>query len=413
MNNNEQNCRERVLALVTRIVTECPKRQPTSQDEKRATEIIAEEFNQQGLQVERHHFKFNDNLYANIALHFGLGAIASILALWVPLLSFLIHLTVGVSYTADSTRKGYLLRRLLPFKPAQNILGILPASERLRTRIVVGGHVDAAFTGLLFNPKLVQHLSGGQLPNGLGFLRHSMALCTLSMFALAAVDVLLMLVGEHWTLQALLLGFSIPTVLAFAATMEIVIRNQIVPGANDNLSAIAALPELARRLKDKKPGDVELVFLASSCEEASMGGADALARDVEGKWQRSNTVFIALDGLGNGDLCYLNPEGEVIGRPVPSWLKAKVDQTCEKLGCQPVTAFDPPVGGTDAAAFLARGYDAISLVCIDKRFGAPRHYHQLSDTPANLDMDIVVQSIVFTESFIENLINNDAHDPQS
>ena len=68
------NERDYVLELITRVVRECPRRQPTSDDERRASFIFKDEFERLGLATDVQGFEFNDNLYANLALHFGLGS---------------------------------------------------------------------------------------------------------------------------------------------------------------------------------------------------------------------------------------------------------------------------------------------------------------------------------------------------
>ena len=187
--------------------------------------------------------------------------------------------------------------------------------------------------------------------------------------------------------------------------MEAVLRNEIVPGANDNLSGTAALPILAKRLAKSKPADVELVFGVTGCEEASLGGADALARDMEGVWDKSKTVILGLDTLTNGELQYVEIEGEVTPMPIPAWLKDTLDHTAaSEPRFNPVKGFEIPVGGTDVAAFLAHGWEGVCLTALDPELGAPRHYHLPSDTPENLDLDQLMLSIDFAEQLIREIM---------
>ena len=67
--------------VIERIIDECPRRQPTSDDERRAQELIAEHYEALGLETSWHHFRFNDNLYANLALHAGV-ALAGMISAW-------------------------------------------------------------------------------------------------------------------------------------------------------------------------------------------------------------------------------------------------------------------------------------------------------------------------------------------
>lgn len=394
-----------VKELITRIVDQCPRRKPTSQDERRAHLMLKDEFENVGLQTHEEAFRFNENLYANMALHFGLGTLGTIVSGIAPALGLLLHTTAATSYWAESTRRAYILRRCFPWKPSQNLLGVLPAKGEPDLRIVIMGHADAAFTGLLFNPEIVKRFSG-DLPPKLQFIKRSLALATRTQAALAGFDLLRCVFGPLTLplrpLEALL---TVPSALAFLLNLEVVLRNEIVPGANDNLSGCAALPVLAQRLAARKPDNVELVFVVTGCEEASLGGGDALACAKEGVWDKSKTVVIGLDGLTNGELKYLSVEGEVVATPIAHWLRELVDETAaSETRFAQVTPFEVPVGGTDVAAFLAHDYEGVALVCVDPEPGSPRHYHLPADTPENLDMEQLMLSIDFAEKLVEQII---------
>ncbi|NLH49752.1 MAG: M28 family peptidase [Myxococcales bacterium] len=402
---NRANEQIYVQKLIERIVAECPERRPTSEDERRAHQIMQAEFERLGLATTEESFKFNENLYANMALHFGLGTLGTMVSALLPLVGLALHAGVGTSYLHDSTRKGYYLRRLFPWKKSQNLLATIPAKGEPALRIVLMGHADAAFTGLLFNPKIVEWFSG-DLPPRLQFLKRSMEVATKAQFALAGFDLLRVFLGPlTWPLLPIEAAISVPGLIAFLLNVEVVLRNQVVPGANDNLSGTVALPILAGRLASRKPENVELVFAVTGCEEASLGGADALAKAKDGQWDKNKTVVIGLDGLTNGELRFTASEGEVVSEPIAPWLRAVLERTARiESRFHEVQAFEIPVGGTDSYAFMRRGFDAASLVCVDPQVGSPLHYHTVNDTPQNLDWEKLMFSIDFTEALVLEII---------
>jgi Peptidase family M28 len=395
-----------ILSLIQRVVDACPERRPASEDEREAQRIFRAEFERLGLKTHEESFWFNQSLYANMALHFGLGSLGTLVSGVAPALGLALHATAGGSYLADSTRRGYFLRRLLPWKPSQNLMATLPAKGEPDLRIVLMGHADAAFTGLLFNPKLVKFAASGELPPKLKFLERSMEVATYSQFVLAGFDALRCALGPlTLPLRPLEALISLPGFLAFLLNMEIVLRDQIVPGANDNLTGCAVLPVLAQRLAASKPDNVELVFAVTGCEEASLGGADALAAAKEGQWAKEKTVIIGLDGLSGGQLRCFDVEGEVIAQPIPRWLRSSVAAT---TAAEPefagITGFQIPVGATDAYAFLVRGYDAVSFGCVDPQIGSPRNYHVMEDTPDKLDANQIMMAVDFTEALVNRIV---------
>ncbi len=398
--------REQVRALITRICRECPRRQPTSEDEARASRIVEEEFRRLGLRVREHTFFFTDNLYKNVLLHAAPAVVGTAISEVAPALALPLHLLPALSYYLESNRKAYLGRRLLPWRPSRNVLGILPAqSSPPRLRLVLCAHVDAAFTGFFFWPEVLR-LVGRKPPLGQKWLHRAVALLVWSQFALAGMDLARMMIGPAaWFLRPLEVLLTVPSLFATAVHLDIVLRNEVVPGANDDLSGVAALVVLAQRLARNRHPDVELVFVATGCEEASLGGGDAIARDFDGEWDKSRTVVLAFDGLGNGQLRYLVEEGEVTARRIPRWLQEVCDETSRS---EPrfagVTGFEVPVGGSDISAFLARGWEGVCLAAVDPAIGAPRHYHMPTDTPDNLNYDEVMDSIDYAERLIQNIV---------
>lgn len=364
---------------------------------------MAEELQELGLETRVEPFKFSDDLYGNVAVHFGLASLGTALSGLTPHLGLALHLLVGFSYYADSTRQGYLLRRLFPFRPSQNVLGLLPAQDEPALRIVMIAHADAGPTGLLYDPRAVTLLTG-RLPKPLRFMERTLAVATWSQFVLAAMELSRIVIGPLGVvIRPLEHIVNLPNLLAALVAGEISLRRHTVPGANDDLSGVAALPILAARLSRTKHPDVELVFVVSGCEEASLGGADALARSMSGTWNRENTVVLGLDSLANGELRYLHPEGEVVETYVPKWLIDVIDGVAEESNVT-ISPYQPPVGGSDIAAFQAHGYDGVCLAGIDAELGTPRHNHQPSDTLENLEIEPLMAAIDFAEQLVEGIV---------
>ncbi|MBI5527745.1 MAG: M28 family peptidase [Deltaproteobacteria bacterium] len=393
--------RQRIASIIGRIIQACPERRSTSAQERRAQEMMAPELSGAGLQCSWHPFTFNDNLHANMALHFGLGVLGTAISGLFPAAGLALHAGAAASYWADGARRGYFLRRLLKFKEAANLVAVAPARGPVRLRLVFIAHADAGFTGWVFDPRVIRGAEGGP-----GILKRPLALATAATGALAGFDALRMVLGPlALPLRPLEWLFTVPAAITCVLNAQIILKDTVVPGANDDLSGVEALPVLARRLLMKVPDGVELSFVVSACEEAFLGGADALAREMEGTWEKDRTVVIALDALTNGDLHFIGVEGEVSSFASPRWLRETAAEVAARMDLPGgLKTIDPPAGGSDAGPFLARGYDALALVCVDPALGAPRHYHQPGDTLENLDMDQLMRSIDFCEALAREII---------
>jgi hypothetical protein len=308
--------------FVARIVEAAPRRMATSEDERRAHELIRAEMEGLGLATEVHRFRWNRSLYANLALHFGLGAIGSLAALRSPGLGLALHAASAISFAADSSRAAFLLRRLFPFGDSQNVLGVRPArnGREPRLRIVLLAHADAAFTGVLFQPEFVARFGakpGARSSSRCGSRRWPWP-------GLAAVDGAQLVFGKA---RGALGG-------AGRADGSAAPRRGLEPGYRGEKPDRprrggrpvrgGGLLLLARRLEGRVPDDVEVVFVATGCEESGLGGAQALARDMRSRWDPATTVVLGLDSLANGDLCYYT-EGEVFPVPLAPWLQGTLD----------------------------------------------------------------------------------------
>jgi hypothetical protein len=338
-----------------------------------------------------------------MTLHFGLAVLGTLLFGWSPAVALALHLLAAVSYALDATRRGYLLRRLLPSVRSRNLLAVRQAVGQRRLRLVLVGHIDAAFTGTAFHPAVIRAGTKESRWRALRFLRKSMLVAVGATLLAALLDVLALVVGPAPWLWALLALMSLPAFLVFAGNLEIVLRNQVVPGACDNLTGCAAVAVLAERLRDFRPDDLELVYVVTGAEEAGTGGASALARAMASSWEPGETVVLGLDTLSNGELRLLQ-EGEMLPEPLPAWLAALVtDVAASAPRWGAVPTYQIPSGATDALPFLRRGYDAACLGCIDPEIGAPRHYHRLTDTPDNVDLAQLALSIDFAEALVRAL----------
>src|SRR5690349_15549415 len=101
-----------VHEMVRDILEEAPVRRPTSEDERRAHLFVERAYRAAGIEAQLEGFAFNENLYATIALHFGLAVAGSIVGDRRPGLAFALHALSAGSYALDSSRKAFVLRRL-------------------------------------------------------------------------------------------------------------------------------------------------------------------------------------------------------------------------------------------------------------------------------------------------------------
>jgi hypothetical protein len=393
-------------ALLVEILERFPARRAGSAAERGAQDRLAEELEAAGGGARWHSFRWPPHLYAGLAMHFGLGVAGAAVAKRSPGVALAMQAAAAASLVAELSRKGLVLRRALGAVGSQNLLVTFRAPGAGDTeperRLVLLAHADSAYTGTIFHPEVLR-ASLRPLPRPLAFLQKQLRLPTACLGGLAALSAARLAGARGAWLDVATALLALPPAVVFALNLEVVLRDQVVPGAADNMSGCVTVVELCRRLAPKLPAGTELVAAITGSEEAGTGGAFCLARDMQASWARERTTVLAIDTMTNGDLFYLE-EGELGRVPVPERLAAAIDATSAEDGMPRVRKYVIPAGATDARPFLARGYDAVGLTSIDPAIGAPRHYHRPSDTAENVDPAELRRSIDFAERLCLRLL---------
>lgn len=369
-----------------------------SDTERMAHEKLAHDIRALGVSdVELLKFRHNRSLYANMALHFLIAALASVALLCgVPAWACaLVHVGVVMSYWLESNKKARVLRHIFPWHNSQNMVATSRARGTMKRRLVVVSHIDAAFTGLIFHPTMIKQALKPPPFEFLMFMRKSMLVATASVLILVGLDLIAFtgVLGSLW-FRCLVIAATIPALLTALFNGQVVFKNTVVPGANDNLTGCFALLYLASRLLDSQPDDVELVFVATGCEEAGTGGAWALSEQMRDVWSTEHTTVLGVDTLCGGELHYFE-EGELLSMDVPAPLESLVHDELPEVKKYPI-----PSGATDALPFLVRGYNAMTFGCVDPDIGAPRNYHYPTDDVAHLEEEQLAISLEQIQRFI-------------
>ena len=173
----------------------------------------------------------------------------------------------------------------------------------------------------------------------------------------------------------------------------------IIPGANDNASAVAVMMGVAKALKDY---DIRLkrsvVFLAFGSEEQGIVGAKTYLGDP--LFDLDKTVLLNMDGVGVGHRI-----GVTAGLDFPKLYRAVEESNKAYIHRQLSPNSFPNLGRPrlDAARFLSAGVPSLSFYT----FGSKSFYHVPQD---NLDiikpeiMEDMAQLLLLT---VEKLANQD------
>jgi len=261
---------------------------------------------------------------------------------------------------------------VLPRAESTNVHGtVAPAGERRRT-VLFAGHHDSAFRmPLLGRSSWFPWLSRGMVL----FFLANLTLLGLSIWRVAARPAPARVPAELALLA--LCGLGAAFALAVLAGM---IRRDAVPGANDNLSAVATAWEVARRLAAARPRHVEVRVVSFGSEEPGLKGSREFARRHHDELRRA--TLLNLESLGqSGRLFVLTGEFLSGARHAPEAVRlteAAAGDAGIPLGRKWLFH-----GLTDASSFTRRGLPATAVIRLNDA-GFLDHYHSPGDSPANV-----------------------------
>lgn len=179
-------------------------------------------------------------------------------------------------------------------------------------------------------------------------------------------------------------------VVALAADIA---RSPIVPGANDNLSAVAALVALAERLSADPPAGLRVMLVSCGAEEVIQGGIYAFAKSHFSGLPRESTWFVNLDTIGSPELLLVEGEG-------PFRMEDYCDPGFRDLIAAAARRAGLPLrrgvrarASTDAVLPTRAGYPTATLASWEPDTKLLSNYHLMSDTPENLRFETVAHAV--------------------
>lgn len=335
--------------------------------------------------IETQSFRGLRSIWLFLAFSFGI-ALSGHASYWLlsPALGNLIAAAISIPIFGFS---GYLvyrkfsfhdypLRRFLPHGPSQNVIARIPPTGEANKRIVLIGHLDSHRAVLWFANDILVRIYGYSTPIAMygiaaaPLLYLTSALSNLGFFAW---------LGGILILPHLLVWFT-------GMTADLGVYS---PGANDNASAIGSLLALAERLQASPLQNTEVWLGFTGCEET---GCDGMINLLQKHGQAlEDALFIDLELVGIGNrLVYLQNEGVLFPKDIPSDVKTFIEQAGESHGLKPIRvgrfgAF------TETGVVWEYGFKGVTLLALRENNDLLPEWHRLSDTPDNLDVSTLAK----------------------
>jgi Zn-dependent M28 family amino/carboxypeptidase len=173
---------------------------------------------------------------------------------------------------------------------------------------------------------------------------------------------------------------------------------KVVPGANDNLSAVGALVALAERLRDEPVADLRVLLVSTGSEESFMEGLQGFAKRHFPALDPDRTEVLCLECLGGPTMIVLEGEGMLVMRDYPSHMREELAAAAAEAGVR-VQRGLRTVAATDGLISMRAGYPTVTLASVDYT-KLPLNYHWPSDTPDALHWETIEQAIEVCDRFL-------------
>jgi Zn-dependent M28 family amino/carboxypeptidase len=279
-----------------------------------------------------------------------------------------------------------------------NVVAQCGDANAQRTLVVLSHH-DAAQTGAVFDQSF-QVWASRRFPGILSRFDTSLPLW----WPVTAAPALVTL-GAASNNRRLAAAGAAGCAAATALALDIA-RSPVTPGANDNLSGVAALVELANRLRSEPVSGLRVLLVSCGAEEVLQGGIYGFAARHFPRLELDRTAVLCLESIGSPELFILEGEGCFVMEEYPvASFRDLIEHVAGRLG-RPLRRGCRSRSSTDAVIPARAGYPTATLCSWDPHTKCISNYHLMSDTPDNVDYGTVRRAVDVTEALVRELASS-------
>jgi hypothetical protein len=374
------------------------ERRAGSEAEQRAAVWIAERLTAAGARGRVEDEWFRDG-YARLLMPLGLaGAAAGAIALAgrARRRSALVAAAAAAGIVDDVSNGPRVWRRLVT-RPKRTWNVIAEAGDLAAPRtLVVLAHHDAAPTGLIFDQR-PQRWVAARFPKAVERTDTSAPLWWLAAGAPALVAL-----GAAVRRRGLLAAGLALSMSNSLLAVDIA-RSPIVPGANDNLSAVAAIVGLAERLRERPVAGLRVLLVSCGAEEVLQGGIHGFTARHLRHLDPRRTWVLNLDTIGSPELILVEGEGPFVMEDYREpGFRDRVARAAAQVG-PPLRRGVRSRASSDAVIPSRAGYPTAMLASWEPCTKTLSNYHLMTDTPDRLHYDTVVHAVGVAEALARDL----------
>jgi hypothetical protein len=341
-----------------------------------------------------------------------------IFTLWVYVLSILtsllLFLVILIAWQEFFSYKEFI-DPLFKKRDSQNVIGKIKSQDELKKIIIFSGHHDSA---LQFN--LLRYLKYGYMIIiylGFGILFVWFIVSIIFFISTLFTEALniagLYNIYFNIALWLLIIGaFPLVSLFFFVTPGK---RANKVPGAVDNLSAVAVVLGIGRYLKKHKdliPKNTEIRIISFGCEEAFLRGAYRYVEAHLDELKKYDAECVNMDAIQSNDYLTFSDKEPTTRTIHSEEVVQKLIKAAESVGVKARVAslgggsFIEKIaglmsGGTDAAAFSKANIKASTITGLSL-LKIVKFYHQETDTPDKIEKGVLEKALKICLAYLSN-----------
>jgi hypothetical protein len=270
-------------------------------------------------------------------------------------------------------------KRFLPRRTTQNVIADAGPPDAERTLVFIAHH-DAPHAGVVFHPEIPRAWAR-RFPKLLERTNTTPPTMWGAFFGPLGVGLASLFGVRRLRLLSAVLSAG------YAAAMVDIGLRKPVPGANDNLSGVAAQVSLAAALAADPPRNTRVVLLFPGSEEGFQEGMHEWWLRHRDELPRESTIFVNHETVGSPTLVLLEGEGMLGITDYPDDFKRFIRTVADDLGIFLYPGLRVR-NSSDSLLPLRAGYKCALFASCDE-LKAPTNYHWYTDTPDRVRYDTV------------------------
>jgi len=362
--------------FLVKICEEVGPREAGSEAERKAAEIVKNEFEKHCDKVTLEEFKLAPKAFLSFTILSPIFVLIGMPLYWIyPVVSVVTAIIGMFLFYMQFLRYAQFVDFLFPKKTSVNVIGEINPKKEWKQTLMFSAHLDSAyqFNFNLYMPRTFNYFLIG-LPILLGIYIIVSLVYFISSFIYTISGTIFIYIG---------IGLAV-IIVPMAIMLFFFKTNWAVLGANDNLSGIAIMQGIVETLgKDKEliPDYTKVLLVAFGSEEAGLRGSKFWVKKNKNALEKKPFFFLNFDGVAiSNDVKVIDKE-KTLGVVYNTVIVDLVIKSAQNVGID-LEKRTLPFGATDGSAIVQGGFSngaSLEAMDIDKP-EVKQWYHTINDT---------------------------------